>query len=80
MHAVAVGEQPVRFDRQRVGVDRMGRGRRPGGRGHRLQRLPVVEVLVTGNDQGQLRRVPPDQVDEDLRVIGGVDQQGFSGR
>jgi hypothetical protein len=80
LHGVAVGQQTVRFHRQRLGVDLVRGGRGAGGLGHRLQRLPVVEMLVAGHDQRHLGRVLPNQVDERIGVVGGVDQQGFPGR
>jgi hypothetical protein len=51
---VAAGQEPVRGDRQCVGVKLMDRGGRSGGLGNRLQRLPVVEVLMGGDDHLQL--------------------------
>ena len=74
LDGVAVGQDAVRFDRQRVGVQLVRRGGHPGRLGHLGQRQPVVLVLVAGDDQCQLRREALDELEQDLGVVGGVDE------
>ena len=61
-------------DGQRFGVELVRGGRCAGGLDHLGERLPVVAVLVAGHDEGQRRGVPLDQVEQDGRVVGGVDE------
>ena len=71
---VAVGQDPVRADRQRVGVESVGRGGDAGGLDNLLQCEPVVAVLVAGDDQGQFGGVSFDQVEQHGCVIGRIDE------
>ncbi len=79
MRAVAVGEQPVRFDRQqRVGVDQMGG--RPVAAATACSACQWSEVLVTVYDPGPTsarRRTGPMRTSASWRH---VDLRGFSGR
>jgi hypothetical protein len=76
---VALGHQEVRRDGQRVRVVGVGDGVRAERAGHRAQGLPVVGVLVRGDDGAQRGPVGAgaDQVGQAFRVVGGVDQQRF---
>ncbi len=74
LDGVAMGEDPVGLDRQRLGVELMRCGRCAGGLGHLFERLHMIEVLVAGDDQGQLRREPFDEFEQDLGVVGRVDE------
>ena len=79
LDGVAVGQQPVGLHGQRVGVDLVRGGRGAGRLDDGLERLPVVEVLMAGDDQRQLRRVLADEVDQVVGVVGGVDEQRLAG-
>ena len=76
---VAAGEEAVGPHRQRLGVELMDGRRRTGGLGDRLEGLPVVEVLVGGDDQLQLRGLLGDQFDQQVRIVRGVDQHRLAG-
>jgi Putative antitoxin len=70
---VAVGQDPVRFDRQRVGVQLMGGGGHPGRLGHLGKSQPVVLMLVAGDDQRQVWGVALDECEQNLGVLGVED-------
>ena len=76
---VAAGQEPVRCHRERLGVELMDGSRRAGGLRDSLQGLPVVAVLVGGDDHLQFRRVFGEQGHQQFGVVGGVDQQRFAG-
>ncbi len=76
---VAVLEEAVGPDGQCVGVEWMGGGVHAGGRRDVLERQPVVAVLVRGDDQVERRRVFADKLVDAVRLVGGVDEDGFSG-
>jgi hypothetical protein len=71
---VPTGQQPAGPHRQRPGVLLVRGGGHPGGLGHRRQGLPVIEVLMGGDDHAQLRRMFFDQLDQVFGVVGRVDQ------
>ena len=73
-NGVAVAEDAIGRDGQRFCVELVGGGwcaRRLHDLG---KRQPVVLVLVAGDDQRQRGGVPLDEVEEDRRVVGRVDE------
>ncbi len=79
---VAVFEEVVGRHREGGRVLGVGGGVGAEGTCHRAERLPVVGVLVGGDDgaQGRARGVGADQVGDALGVVGGVDEQRIVGR
>ena len=74
LHGVAAGQQSVRPDRERVGVQAVRSGGSVGRVGDRRQRTPMVRVLMAGDDQRQRGRVSFDQIEQDLGFVRGVDE------
>jgi hypothetical protein len=75
LHRVAVCQEPVRLHGQGLRIELVCGGRHTGRPGDLRQCQPVILMLVAGHDQGQLRSEPPDQLEQDLGVVGGVDEK-----
>ena len=74
LDGVAVGQDAIRRDGQRFGVELVRGGRCARGARHLGKRLPVIAVLMSGHDESQGRGVLLDQVEKNGRVVRRVDE------